>query len=223
MRRTSIIVAGGTGKRMGAAMPKQFLPLKGRPVLMWTLEAFQRFDPAMPLVLVLPKDHHATWRELCAAHGFMAPHTLVSGGAERFHSTLEGLKAVDHDGVVAVHDGVRPLASEQLIARCFRAAEEHGAAIPVVPISPSVREVTATGSRPIDRSRLRAVQTPQCFRVALLRRAFELSYDPAFTDEATLVERLGEDVYLVEGEERNIKVTTEADMKVAEALLGAMG
>lgn len=220
MQRSTIIVAGGSGKRMGAAVPKQFLLLKGRPLLMWTIEAFQRFDPNMQLVVVLPKDHHATWQGLCAEHDFTVAHTLVSGGAERFHSTLEGLKAVAHDGLVAVQDGVRPLVSAELITRCFAAAEEHGAAIPVVPISPSVREVTEEGSQAIDRSRLRAVQTPQCFRVPLLRRAFELPYDPAFTDEATLVERLGVDVHLVEGEEHNIKVTTPFDLKVAEVVMG---
>ncbi len=220
MQRTTIIVAGGSGKRMGAAVPKQFLPLRGRPLLMWTLEAFHRFDPAMQLVVVLPKDHHGTWQDLCDEHRFALPHTLVSGGAERFHSTLEGLKAVTHEGLVAVHDGVRPLVSAALIARCFAAAEEHGAAIPVVPIASSVRELTEEGSQAIDRSRLRAVQTPQCFRVPLLRRAFELPYDPAFTDEATLVERLGVDVHLVEGEEHNIKVTTPFDLKVAEVVVG---
>jgi 2-C-methyl-D-erythritol 4-phosphate cytidylyltransferase len=223
MERSTIIVAGGTGKRMGATVPKQFLLLKGEPLLFHTLRAFHRFDPAMQLVLVLPQDHHATWDDLCAEHDFEVPHELVAGGAERFHSTQAGLAAVRHDGLVAVHDGVRPLLSSALIARCFAAAEEHGAAIPVVPISSSVRELTNEGSQPLDRSRLRAVQTPQCFRVPLLRRAFELPYDPAFTDEATLVERLGVDVHLVEGEDLNIKVTTPFDLQVAEGVLGAKG
>ncbi len=221
MQRSTIIVAGGSGKRMGAIVPKQFLLLKGRPLLMWTIEAFQRFDATMQLIVVLPQDHHSTWKELCAEHQFTIPHTLVNGGAERFHSTLEGLKAVTHEGLVAVHDGVRPLVSSELIARCFAAAEAHDAAIPVVPISSSVREVQDHGSRAVDRSRLRTVQTPQCFKALLLRRAFELRYDPSFTDEATLVERLGVEVQLVEGEERNIKVTTPFDLHVAEVVLGA--
>jgi 2-C-methyl-D-erythritol 4-phosphate cytidylyltransferase len=220
MQRSTIIVAGGSGKRMGAAVPKQFLLLKGKPLLMWTIEVFHRFDAAMQLIVVLPQDHHATWQDLCAEHQFTIPHTLVCGGAERFHSTLEGLKALAHEGLVAVHDGVRPLVSTELIARCFAAADEHGAAIPVMPISSSVREVMQQGSKATDRSRLRAVQTPQCFRVELLYRAFELPYDPAFTDEATLVERLGVEVQLVEGEEHNIKVTTPFDMKVAEVVMG---
>jgi 2-C-methyl-D-erythritol 4-phosphate cytidylyltransferase len=220
MQRSTIIVAGGSGKRMGAAIPKQFLPLHGEPILFHTLRAFHAFDAAMPLVLVLPADHHTTWNNLCAEHGFTLPHTLVAGGAERFHSTLEGLRAVGHDGLVAVHDGVRPLVSTALIARCFAAAGSHGAAIPVVPIASSVRALTKGGSQAIDRSRLRAVQTPQCFQVPLLRRAFELPYDPTFTDEATLVERLGVDVHLVEGEDRNIKVTTPFDLQVAGMVLG---
>lgn len=223
MDKSTIIVAGGTGKRMGAALPKQFLLLKGEPLLFHTLRAFHRFDPAMQLVLVLPQDHHATWDDLCAEYEFEVPHALVNGGAERFHSTQAGLAQVAHDGLVAVHDGVRPLVSPALIARCFNSAKEHGAAIPVVPISSSVRELTDEGSQPLDRSRLRAVQTPQCFRVPMLRRAFELPYDPAFTDEATLVERLGVDVHLVEGEDLNIKVTTLFDLQVAEGVLGAKG
>ncbi len=223
MDRSTIIVAGGTGKRMGANLPKQFLLLKGEPLLFHTLRAFHAFDPAMQLVLVLPQDHHETWDHLCGEFDFEVQHELVAGGAERFHSTQAGLAAVKHDGLVAVHDGVRPLVSTALIARSFSSAEEHGAAIPVVPISSSVRELTDEGSQPLDRSRLRAVQTPQCFRVPLLRRAFELPYDPAFTDEATLVERLGVDVHLVEGEDLNIKVTTPFDLQVAEGVLGAKG
>jgi 2-C-methyl-D-erythritol 4-phosphate cytidylyltransferase len=219
MQRSTIIVAGGSGKRMGAAVPKQFLLLKGKPLLMWAIDVFHRFDATMQLIVVLPKDHHATWEDLCAEHRSNIPHTLVSGGAERFHSTLEGLKAVTHEGLVAVHDGVRPLVSAELIARCFDAAEVHGAAIPVVPISSSVRQVEDQGSHAVDRSRLRTVQTPQCFQVPLLRRAFELPYDPAFTDEATLMERLGVEVQLVDGEERNIKVTTPFDLQVAEVVL----
>jgi 2-C-methyl-D-erythritol 4-phosphate cytidylyltransferase len=223
MQRSTIIVAGGSGKRMGATVPKQFLLLKGEPLLFHTLRAFHDFDPTMQLVLVLPQDHHETWDHLCGEFDFEVPHELVAGGAERFHSTQAGLAAVKHDGLVAVHDGVRPLLSSALIARCFAAAEEHGAAVPVVPISSSVRELTDEGSQPLDRSRLRAVQTPQCFRVPLLRRAFELPYDPAFTDEATLVERLGVDVHLMEGEDLNIKVTTPFDLQVAEGVLGAKG
>ncbi|MBL8000575.1 MAG: 2-C-methyl-D-erythritol 4-phosphate cytidylyltransferase [Flavobacteriales bacterium] len=223
MERSAIIVAGGSGRRMGAAIPKQFLLLQGEPLLFHTLRAFHAFDPHMPLVLVLPADHHTTWEDLCAQHEFEVPHTLVAGGAERFHSTLEGLNSVLHDGLVAVHDGVRPLVSPALIARCFNAAMVRGAAIPVVPIPSSVRRVEGSTSHAVDRSALRAVQTPQCFKVDLLREAFELPYDPAFTDEATLVERLGVNIQLVDGEDHNIKVTTPFDLEVAELVLGGRG
>lgn len=227
MERSAIIVAGGSGKRMrlrpdpsgGGPIPKQFLLLKGKPLLCWTIEAFHRYDPAMTIIVVLPEQQINIWRALCIGHDFLVEHQVVSGGEERFHSVRNGLVAVEHDGLVAVHDGVRPLVSVALIGRCFKAAEEHGAAIPVVPISSSVREVDGDVSRPVDRSKLRAVQTPQCFRVALLKEAFAMHYEPAFTDEATLVERTGAVVHLVEGEERNIKVTTGMDMVVAGSLL----
>lgn len=219
MKRSTIIVAGGSGKRMGASVPKQFLLLKGMPVLCRTIEAFYQADPDMQLIVVLPEDQLDSWRMLCIGHGFTLEHSVVCGGEERFHSVREGLKEVKHEGLVAVHDGVRPLVSVGLIARCLAAAEAHGAAIPVVPVSSSVREVIGGGSRAVDRARLRLVQTPQCFRVPLLRKAFELPYDAAFTDEATLVERTGTTVHLVEGEERNIKLTTPLDLRVAEVFL----
>lgn len=218
MERSAIIVAGGSGKRMGAAVPKQFLLLGGKPVLCRTIEAFWRFDGGMQLVVVLPSEQIEPWRELCSKHGFTLAHTVVPGGTERFHSVHEGLRHVRHDGLVAVHDGVRPLVSTELIGRCFSAGATHGAAIPVVPLHASVREVEGLRSRAVDRSKLRMVQTPQCFRAPLLRKAFELPYEPAFTDEATLVERTGAEVYLVQGDERNIKVTTPIDLRVAEAL-----
>lgn len=218
MERSVIIVAGGSGRRMGAAVPKQFLLLGGKPLLCHAISAFHGFNPAMQLIVVLPNEQTGAWQALCATHNFQVPHAVVHGGTERFHSVREGLKLVQHDGVVAVHDGVRPLVSMELIANCFSAAEQHGAAIPVVPLSSSVRMVEDGSSRALDRSQLRIVQTPQCFRVPLLRKAFELPYDLAFTDEATLAERSGTAVQLVEGDERNIKVTTPIDLHVAETL-----
>lgn len=219
MLRTTIIVAGGSGKRMGGPIPKQFMLLQGKPLLCWTIEAFHRYDPEMPIIVVLPENQIPIWKALCIGHGLHVEHEVAAGGEERFHSVQNGLALVKHDGLVAVHDGVRPLVSVELIDRCFRAAEEHGAAIPVVPINSSVRELDGDKSYPVDRSTLRLVQTPQCFRAELLRRGFELTYDDAFTDEASLMERLDVEVHLVEGEERNIKVTTQADLRIAEALL----
>lgn len=222
MERSTIIVAGGVGKRMAAPVPKQFLLLGGMPVLCRTIAAFHRFDPAMQLVVVLPKEQMEAWEARCAAHDFQVPHTVVAGGTERFHSVKEGLRKVRHNGLVAVHDGVRPVVSDNLIGKCLRAAERHGAAIPVVPVSSSVRAVEGGSSHAVDRTALRLVQTPQSFQVPLLRTAFELPYDPAFTDEATLVERIGTMLHLVEGEEQNIKVTTPLDLELAEVLLKAV-
>lgn len=219
MQRSTIIVAGGSGKRMGAPVPKQFMLLNGKPLLCRTIDIFRAYDATMPIIVVLPEAHIPIWKALCIGHGFHTEHSIVAGGEERFHSVRNGIAAVDHNGVVAVHDGVRPMVSVELIARCFDAAEEHGSAIPVVPISSSVREVMGGTSRSMDRSALRTVQTPQCFRVELLNKAFELPYDAAFTDEATLVERTGVTVQLVEGEDANIKITTPLDLKVAEMLL----
>jgi 2-C-methyl-D-erythritol 4-phosphate cytidylyltransferase len=220
VQRAAIIVAGGSGKRMGAEVPKQFLLLKGKPVLYHTLKAFHSFDPLLQIALVLPSEHHDTWRHLCAEHDLYLPHGIVNGGEERWHSVKAGLQQIEmKEGVVAVHDGVRPLISVDLISCCFDHAERTGSAIPVVPISSSIRRVQGDHSEAIDRTQLRAVQTPQCFRMALLRKAFELPFDRSFTDEATMIERLGGKVELVEGEERNIKITTPIDLKVAEALM----
>lgn len=221
MHRSTIIVAGGSGKRLGGPVPKQFQTVKGRPLLMWTIEAFHRFDPEMALIVVLPKEHFDIWRALCLGHRFFIEHEVVAGGEQRWHSVKAGLEKVEGDGLVAVHDGVRPLVSAKLIERCFVAADEKAAAIPVVPVVPSIRETTAEGSHALDRSKLLAVQTPQCFHTDLLRKAFEQPYDAAFTDEATLVERLGVKVALVEGEENNIKVTTAMDMRLVELVLGS--
>lgn len=219
MHRSSIIVAGGSGKRLGGPVPKQFQLLKGRPLLMWTIEAFHRYDAAMPLIVVLPQEHFDIWKALCIGLRFFIDHGIVAGGEQRYHSVKAGLEKAKGDGLVAVHDGVRPLVSTELIGRCFDAAHEHGAAIPVIPVVPSIRETTADGSRALDRAKLLAVQTPQCFHVDLLRKAFALPYDPAFTDEATMVERLGVQVALVEGEVNNVKVTTEVDRQLVETLL----
>jgi 2-C-methyl-D-erythritol 4-phosphate cytidylyltransferase len=188
-------------------------------LLWWTIDAFHRYDASMPILVVLPEQHIPIWKSLCIGHNFHVAHEAVAGGEERFHSVCNGLAQVKHDGLVAVHDGVRPLVSVEVIDRCFRAAEEHGAAIPVVSITSSVREVNGDTSKALDRSKLRAVQTPQCFSVPLLRKAFELPFDPAFTDEATLVERTGVRVLLVPGEDRNIKVTTPVDLLLAEAFM----
>ncbi len=219
-KHTILIVAGGRGTRMGGPQPKQFLELAGRPVLMHTLEAFDRWDASARLIVVLPEDQIDTWKRLCEAHAFDRAHRVVAGGETRFHSVRNGLDVVASDGLIAVHDGVRPLVAPSVIAACFAAAADGGAAVPVVPVVESVREVDADGgSRPVDRARLRVVQTPQVFRADVLRAAYRLPYDPRFTDDASVVEASGVAVRLVPGNRENIKLTTPMDLLLAEQLM----
>ena len=219
-KHTILIVAGGRGTRMGGPQPKQFLELAGRPVLMHTLEAFDRWDASARLIVVLPEDQIDTWKRLCEAHVFGRIHRVVAGGETRFHSVRNGLDAVASDGLIAVHDGVRPLVAPSVIAACFAAAADGGAAVPVVPVVESVREMDADGdSRPVDRTRLRVVQTPQVFRADVLRAAYCLPYDPRFTDDASVVEASGVAVRLVPGNRENIKLTTPMDLLLAEQLM----
>jgi 2-C-methyl-D-erythritol 4-phosphate cytidylyltransferase len=219
-KHTILIVAGGRGTRMGGPQPKQFLELAGRPVLMHTLEAFDRWDASARLIVVLPEDQIDTWKRLCEAHAFGRIHRVVAGGETRFHSVRNGLGAVASNGLIAVHDGVRPLVAPSVIDACFAAAADGGAAVPVVPVVESVREVDADGgSRPVDRTRLRVVQTPQVFRADVLRAAYCLPYDPRFTDDASVVEASGVAVRLVPGNRENIKLTTPMDLLLAEQLM----
>lgn len=222
--RFAIIVAGGTGSRMGADRPKQFLELLGEPVLLHTLRRFA--DPAVGVqqcVLVLPADQFETWQQLCTQFAITIPHTVVAGGISRWASVRNGLAALTdkQDGIVAVHDGVRPLVSASVINATYAAAAEHGAAIAAVPVKDSVRGLAQQGSYALDRSRLRLVQTPQCFELNLLRRAYQLPELTTFTDDASVVEDL-HPIRLVDGDYRNLKITTPEDLIVAEAFLRAL-
>lgn len=219
--KIAIIVAGGKGERMNADIPKQFLEINGLPILMHTLRVFHRFDPAMKLILVLPAVQFGFWKELCHKHAFGLLHQVVEGGTTRFHSVRNGIAAVaDARALIAVHDGVRPLVSHDTIQRCFDAALSHQAAIPVVELVDSIRQLTETGSIHADRSTFRLVQTPQIFDAALLREAYEQEFSAFFTDDASVVEALGHKVELVEGNRENIKITTEFDLRVANAIIG---
>ena len=220
MKRYAIIVAGGKGLRMGGELPKQFIPIKGRPVLMRTLDTFHACDESIQIILVLPRDHQDYWRELCAQYQFAVPHRIADGGATRFHSVQSGLSLVDApEALVAVHDGVRPFVSYEVISRCYAEAEARGAVVPVVPVVETVRQLTGEGSATVDRNAYQLVQTPQTFRATLLRRAYEQPYTDAFTDDASVVEALGEAVTLVDGNRENIKLTTPFDLIVAKALV----
>ena len=229
MKNYAIIVAGGKGLRMGTDLPKQFLPIGGRPVLMHTLMAFERAIPGIHLVLVLPADHQPFWQELCLRHAFTLPHTIATGGPTRFHSVLSGLRAIadaaaslsddSEPAIVGVHDGVRPFVSEEVIRRCYETARTAAAVVPVIPVVETVRELTPDASVTRDRARYRLVQTPQTFHLDLLLRAYEQPYRDAFTDDASVVEALGYPITLVEGNRENIKIPTPFDLTIAEALL----
>lgn len=217
-----VIVAGGKGMRMGADIPKQFIPIGGKPVLMHTLERFFACDGELKIILVLPHEQQAYWRQLCRDCAFNIPHTIVDGGETRFESSRKGLQAIPLDaaGLVGIHDGVRPFVSEVVIKRCFEAADESKAAIPVLPVTDTLRHVDRNGvGRNVLRSDYRIVQTPQVFDIRLLRKAFEQPYQDSFTDEASVVESLGYTVEMVEGNRENIKLTTPFDLTLAEAML----
>lgn len=215
-----IIVAGGSGIRMGSEIPKQFIELNGKPVLMHTIEKFYLFDPNMQLVVVLPIDQQTYWKELCEKHKFGMAHTIANGGITRFHSVKNALEKVENDAtLIAVHDGVRPLVSTETIKRCIDVATEQQTAIPVISVNDSVREVTEAGSKPVDRSKLKLVQTPQVFNASLLKKAYQSAFRPEFTDDASVVEYEGATVTLVEGNTENIKITHPSDISIAETLL----
>lgn len=220
MNKYVIIVAGGKGLRMGGELPKQFIPVEGRPVLMHTLDAFHSCDSSIEIILVLPRDHQPYWQELCREYQFAVPHRIADGGATRFHSVQNGLALVDElDALVAVHDGVRPFVAHEVINRCYQDAEQYGAVVPVIPVVETVRHLLPEGSKTVSRDDYRLVQTPQTFRASLLRRAYEQPYRETFTDDASVVEALGHAVHLVEGNRENIKLTTPFDLVVARALL----
>ena len=215
-----IIVAGGKGLRMGGDVPKQFIELKGMPVLMRTMERFYGFDPAMRMILVLPGSQVDYWRELCRRHDFRIPHVVARGGDTRFHSVRNGLALAQDGGLTGVQDGVRPFVSEDTIRRCYAAAEKTGAAVPVLPSTESLRRLDTSGSsHAVERAAYRMVQTPQVFGTALLKAAYERPYQSFYTDDASVVEAAGHGITLVEGNRENIKLTTPFDLKVAGVLL----
>ena len=218
MNRYAIIVAAGKGERMGLDIPKQFIELKGLPVLMHTMNRFH--ESGQPeIILVLNVHFHSYWEKLCKEYDFSVPHQLIKGGVTRFDSVRKGLKAVTRKGTVAVHDAVRPLVSPGLIRTCFERAEELGNAVPAVVCRESLRKGSADSSQSLSREDYFLVQTPQCFNSALLKRAYRQPFRNEFTDDASVVERSGEPIHLVAGETSNIKITYPDDLKIAEALI----
>lgn len=217
MNKYVIIVAGGRGLRMGSELPKQFLLLGGKPVLMHTIEAFYRYDADIQIVLVLPRDHQDYWKSLCSSYHFEIPHRIVDGGETRFHSVRNGLQVIGGTGLVGVHDGVRPFVSKEVIERCYLEAEQKQAVIPVVEVVETVRHLQGDESSTVPRNEYRLVQTPQVFSVPLLKKAYLQPYSPSFTDDASVVESFGEKVFLTEGNRENIKITTPFDLIIGKA------
>lgn len=229
--RGIIIVAGGKGLRMGTDIPKQFLPVKGKPILMHTIERFHSFDPSIHIVLVLPKHMQDYWKSLCNEYAFHIPYTLADGGATRFHSVANGLALTDSRcTLIGVHDGVRPFVSTEVISNCYSTAQQHGTAIPVIDVFETVRHIERyencdekteqtlanAQSVTVPRSEYKLVQTPQVFDAQLLRQAYNQPFSDMFTDDASVVEAYGHSITLVEGNRENIKITTPYDIKLAE-------
>jgi 2-C-methyl-D-erythritol 4-phosphate cytidylyltransferase len=219
MKKFVIVVAGGSGSRMGSEIPKQFLELFGKPVLMHTIQVFHDFDPESKIILVLPEDQQQFWKGLCLKHSFSLIHQVVSGGKTRFHSVQNGLSLLDGEGVVFIHDGVRPLVSKETLNRCLETAQKSGNAIPVLPVTESLRKLEDGQNISVDRSQYFSVQTPQTFRSEQILEAFKQDFDLAFTDDASVAEKAGFSIHMVEGNRENIKITTPIDLIVAEALL----
>lgn len=222
-----IIVAGGKGLRMGSDIPKQFLPIGGKPVLMRTLERFRAYSPTLQIILVLPKAQQDYWRQLCLKHSFTVEYQLADGGETRFHSVQNGLAQIpdNADGVVGIHDGVRPFPSIEVIHNCYETARSAKAVIPVIPVVETLRHISPSTllhspfSKTVPRSDYRLVQTPQCFDIQLLKAANRQPYNEGFTDDASVVEALGHTITLVDGNRENIKITTPYDITVAEAII----
>ena len=219
MEKYVIIVAGGSGKRMGGEVPKQFLLVAGKPILMHTVEAFTRTSSDFKFILVLPEEHFSTWNALCNEYNFSVPMQMVAGGAERFFSVKNALAHVPNGALVAVHDGVRPFASEETILEAFAVAAEKGAAVPVIDEVDSLRRVRAGESQAVNRSEYKRVQTPQVFQSTILKNAYNQEYSSLFTDDASVVESIGHTITLTTGNVENIKITTPHELLLAEALI----
>nr|WP_311453420.1 2-C-methyl-D-erythritol 4-phosphate cytidylyltransferase [uncultured Prevotella sp.] len=222
MIRYAIIVAGGKGLRMGTEVPKQFLPIAGKPVLMHTISRFHAYDEHLKVILVLPKEQQEYWNQLCEEYHFIEDYQLADGGASRFQSCRNGLSMIPNDteGLVGIHDGVRPFVSNEAISRCYDAAEKEKAVIPVLPVTDTLRFVgDSDKGRNVLRSDYRVVQTPQVFDIQLLKKAYNQPESTSFTDDASVVESIGQAVTMVEGNRENIKITTPFDLKVAEILV----
>jgi len=219
VKKIALIVAGGSGSRMKYSVPKQFIELQGIPLLFHTFMAFHRNDPAFEFILVLPDKEIVTWERLCRKHQFSIDHKITSGGITRFHSVKNGLDLIKEEGIVFIHDGVRPLVSSQTIEKCYQMAKNKGNAVPVIPPSESVREVSNGKNQAVDRNKYYLVQTPQTFLVSQIKQAYQQDYRENFTDDASVIENSGTEIFLVTGNRENIKITWPEDLFLAEVLI----
>lgn len=221
MEKHIIIVAGGSGTRMNSVSPKQFLELKNKPILMRTVDAFTNSIPGINVIIVLLSQYNDEWKGLCEKYSFSTPHQLVSGGETRFHSVKNGLALVPENCIVGVHDAARPLVSAETILKTFQMADQKGNASPSFPITESIRKVEGENNNSVNRDDYYIIQTPQCFNSNILKKAFLQDFSPNFTDDASVIEAMGEKINLVEGNRENIKITTPQDLIIAEALMNA--
>ncbi|MBA4145751.1 MAG: 2-C-methyl-D-erythritol 4-phosphate cytidylyltransferase [Cytophaga sp.] len=221
MKEYAIIVAGGKGTRLKSSVPKQFLLLAGQPILLHTIEAFYRYSEKITVILVLPETDWDTWNAIVRDYHFLRPVILQQGGDSRFQSVKRGLEKIDGDGLVAIHDGVRPLINTSIIASSFQLAATHKSAVAAMPLKESIRMTDGETSKAMDRSRYQLIQTPQTFDVSLIQSAYRVTEEATLTDDASVAERSGHTIYLFEGSYENIKITTPEDLIIAEALMAA--
>ena len=219
MKKFALIVAGGSGSRMKNSIPKQFIELEGKPILMHTFYAFQKYDPKIEFILIIPEDQVQQWKSLCNKFQFKIKYKLAFGGKTRFHSVKNGLDLISEEGIVFIHDGVRPLVSEKTIQNCYETAHEKGNALPVIPVAESVRKVENGKNHAVDRLKYFLCQTPQTFKASLIQKAYNLNYSESFTDDASVSEKTGEKINLVEGNRENIKITYPEDLLLAKTIL----
>ena len=223
MTKYALIVAGGSGSRMKSAIPKQFLLLANKPVLMHTIEAFAKEDPLTSIILVLPASEIPNWKALVSDYNFKIDHMIQEGGQTRFHSVKNGLKKIANEGLVAIHDGVRPLVTPELIKRCFDTAASKSSGVAAVAPKDSIRQVENDSNVSVNRDNYQLIQTPQTFEVKQIKAAYQAESQSHATDDASVAENYGMPITLVEGEYSNIKITTPEDIAIAQALINERG
>jgi len=219
MEKYVLIIAGGLGKRMNTNIPKQFIPVAGKPVLMHTIAKFKDFDPKMHIIVIIPKEHISLWKDLCTEFSFKIEHQIVSGGKERFYSVKNGLKSVPDDALVLIHDGVRPLVSNETIERVVRTGAEKGNAIPYMDLYQSVRKISQSKNKAVNRNQFKVIQTPQGFYSNYIKEAYSRRYRKSFTDDASVLEALGYEINLVKGNNKNMKITSSTDIHLVDCLM----